>query len=109
MQPIVKNAVKEGTTVHTDELPSYNGLGNEGFEHKKINHHKKQFVDLDTHTQTIDGFWGNFKNGVKGVHHHISNDYLHLYLAEHGFRYSHRNDIKPMFLSFLDRMVLKVG
>ncbi len=63
----------------------------------------------DIHTQTIDGFWGNFKMGVKGVHHHISNKYLRFYLAEHGFRYNHRNDVKPMFLSFLDRVSLETA
>lgn len=107
LQPIIEATVEKGTAVNTDELLSYNGLGEVGYVHKQINHSKKVFVLFDTHTQTIDGFWGNFKNGVTGVHHHISNKYLNLYLAEHGFRYSHRNDVKPMFLSFLDRMALK--
>lgn len=38
------------------------------------------------------------------VHHHVSPEYLQDYLNEHAFRYSHRNDVKPMFLSFLDQV-----
>lgn len=109
LHTIIEEKVQKGTTVNTDELWSYNGLGEKGYEHKQINHSQKVYVVFDTHTQTIDGFWGNFKNGVTGVHHHISNKYLNLYLAEHGFRYSHRNDVKPMFLSFLDRMALETA
>jgi len=112
LQPIVEETVKKGTTVHTDEWPGYNELVAAGYRHEIINHSAGVYVlydNVNIHTQTIDGFWGNFKNGVKGTHHHISTKYLHLYLAEHGFRYSHRNDVKPMFLSFLDRMALLSG
>lgn len=109
LQPIVESTVQAGSIVHTDEWLGYNDLSKAGYEHKVINHSDKIFVMGDTHTQTVDGFWGNFKSGVKGVHHHVSNKYLHLYLAEHGFRYSHRNDVKPMFLSFLNRVGLAVG
>ena len=109
LQSIIEDKVQKGTTVNSDELWSYNGLGEKGYEHKQINHSQKVYVVFDTHTNTIEGFWGNFKNGVTGVHHHISNKYLNLYLAEHGFRYSHRNDVKPMFLSFLDRMALETA
>lgn len=109
LQPVIEETVQPGTTVNTDEWQGYNGLERAGYSHRVINHSDEVFVMGDTHTQTIDGFWGNFKNGVKGVHHHISNKYLHLYLAEHGFRYSHRKDVKPMFLSFLGRMALEVA
>ena len=108
LQPIVEEKVIPGSSVNTDEWPAYNGLQKAGFKHEVINHSEGIYAILGNHTNTIEGFWGNFKNGVLGVHHHVSNKYLHLYLAEHGFRYSHRNDVKPMFLSFLDRMALTV-
>jgi len=109
LQPIVEKTVQTGSTIHTDEWQGYNGLNKAGYQHKVINHSDDVFVMGSIHTQTVDGFWGNFKNGVLGVHHHVSNKYLHLYLAEHGFRYSHRNDVKPMFLSFLDRIALETA
>ncbi len=108
LQPIIEDMVEPGTTVYTDELLSYNGLRKAGYEHKQIQHADKVYVLGDIHTQTVDGFWGNFKNSIRGVHHHVSPEYLQNYLNEHAFRYSHRNDVKPMFLSFLDRVGMEV-
>lgn len=107
LQAVVEENVKPGTTVNTDEWQGYNDLPKAGFKRRIITHKTGRFVDGSIHTQTIDGFWGNFKSGVKGVHHHVGKKYLHLYLAEHSFRYSHRNDVTPMFLSFLDRVSLE--
>ena len=104
LQPIIEETVEPGTTVYTDEFPAYNGLRKAGYEHKRIQHAEKVYVLVDIHTQTVDGFWGNFKNGIRGMHHHVSPEYLQSYLNEPAFRYSHRNDVKPMFLSFLDRI-----
>ena len=38
LQPIIKENVVEGSTVHTDELKSYSGLAKAGFEHETVNH-----------------------------------------------------------------------
>ena len=104
LQPIIEETVEPGTTVYTDEFLAYNGLRRAGYDHKQIQHADKVYVLGDIHTQTVDGFWGNFKNSIRGVHHHVSPEYLQDYLNEHAFRYSHRNDVKPMFLSFLDQV-----
>ena len=55
----------------------------------------------DAHTNTIEGFWSLTKNGIRGVYHSVSSKYLQHYLDEYAFRYNHRNDVTPMFLSFL--------
>lgn len=101
--PLVVQTVEPGTTIYTDELTSYNGLAKLGYEHKQITHSLKVYVMGDIHTNTIDGFWGNTKNGISGVYHHVSAKYLENYLNEYGFRYNHRNDFRPMFRSFLSR------
>jgi len=44
--------------------------------------------------------------GIKGAHHFVSNKHLPKYLAEWEFRYSHRNDEKPMFKSMVERTAL---
>ena len=46
-------------------LPHYIG-------HRRIKHLARVYVDGDTHTQTVEGFFGLFKNGVRGVYHSIS-------------------------------------
>ena len=43
----------------TDEYHAYNALGKE-MKHYVINH-QQQYVDADTHTNTIDGFWSLLK------------------------------------------------
>jgi len=52
--------------------------------------------------------WGNTKNGIKGVYHHVSPKYLQNYMNEYGFRYSHRNDMAPMFLTILKHSGAKI-
>ena len=52
---------------------------------------------------TIEGFWSTCKNGIVGVYHSVSSKYLQEYLNEYAFRYNHRNDVLPMFWSFLTR------
>ena len=104
LQPIVEENVEKGATVYTDELRSYNGLTAAGYNHAKVLHSHDIYVIGNIHTNTIEGFWGNTKPGITGVYRHVSPKYLQSYLNEYAFRYNHRNDVKPMFLSMLDRM-----
>lgn len=99
--PFVENTVDAGATIHTDEYASYNRLGARGFFHQRILHSSGVFVDGNVHTQSIEGFWAQVKNAVNGVHHGVAPEFLQLYVNEYAFRYSHRNDVTPMFLSFL--------
>ena len=40
-------------------------------------------MEGEIHTNTIEGFWGLWKNGVRGVYHSISTQYLQNYLDEY--------------------------
>jgi transposase-like protein len=104
VMPIIEGTVKEGTTVHTDEYSVYDILESKGYVHKRVMHSQKIYVVGNVHTQTIDGFWALVKNGITGVYHHVSPEYLQRYLNEYGFRYNHRNDVTPMFRTFLFRV-----
>ena len=104
LQPIVEENVEKGATVYTDEWVSYNGLTEAGYNHAKILHSHEIYVMGEIHTNTIEGFWGNTKPGITGVYRHVSPKYLQSYLNEYAFRYNHRNDVTPMFLSFLSQM-----
>ena len=108
LQPIIEENVEKGATVYTDELRSYNGLAEAGYNHAKVLHSHDIYVIGDVHTNTIEGFWGNVKPGITGVYRHVSPKYLQSYLNEYAFRYNHRNDVTPMFLSFLDRVGIEV-
>jgi hypothetical protein len=58
----------------TDELAVYKGIGSRYRGHKRIRHRANVYVDGDTHTQTVEGFFGLFKNGVRGVYHELYPD-----------------------------------
>jgi transposase-like protein len=103
----VHEYVLPASTVYTDELASYNTMpGERQYNHRRINHSAKIYVMGDIHTNSIEGFWSLIKRGMGGVYHSVSQKFLQSYLDEYSFRYSHRHDTEPMFLTFL-RQVAK--
>ena len=102
--PIIKEKVLARSVVYTDELPSYNSLPRQGYQHKRIHHASKVYVMGDVHTNTIEGFWSLVKRGIDGVHHAVSAKYLQDYINAYCFRWNHRNDEIPMFLQILSRL-----
>ena len=100
----IRKHVESGSIVYTDSFPSYRAMKHEMFDHRQINHFARQYVLGDIHTNTIEGFWSIVKNGIVGSHRHVSAKWLQGYLNEYVWRYSHRDDTHPMFLSLLDRI-----
>lgn len=109
IHPIVKQNVEKGTQVYTDEFKVYNALPGMGYKHATVPHAEKIYVVGDAHTNTLEGFWSLCKNGIRGVYHAVSAKYLQHYLNEYSFRYNHRNDVIPMFLTFLRRLASPVS
>ena len=55
-------------------------------------------------TQTIEGFLGNMKNGIRGSYHSVSNKWLPSYLNEYAWRYNERdNTQRSTFETLQDR------
>ncbi len=104
--PIVANNVDKSAQIYTDEFRVYDALPVMGYKHESVPHAEKIYVMGDAHTNTIEGFWSQAKNGIRGVYHAVSADYLQHYLDEYAFRYNHRDDTNPMFLSFLSLSAL---
>lgn len=102
--PIIKDKVLKYSLVYTDELPTYNKLDENHYFHHKVDHHKKEYVKGKAHTNTLESFWGNMKRGIDGVHHYVSKKHLQMYVDEYVFRYNHRGDDKPIFLTVLERI-----
>jgi transposase len=87
--------------IYTDDFTAYKQLGKKGYQHKRINHSARIYVDGDVHTQTIEGFFGLFKNGVRGSYHAVSQKWLQGYLNEYVWRYNRRDSETPMFYDLL--------
>ncbi|MDQ2631480.1 MAG: IS1595 family transposase [Actinomycetota bacterium] len=100
----VRQHVLPSSMLFTDEWDAYKVLAPEYRGHRRIKHEAKVYAIGETHTQTVEGFFGLFKNGVRGVYHAISTDYLQAYLDEYAFRYNRRKSKEPMFWAILNRV-----
>ena len=100
----MREHILPSSMIFTDEWKPYVGTDGEYLGHKRINHGAKIYVEGDTHTQTVEGFFGLFKNGVRGVYHSVSAQYLQNYLDEYSFRYNRRRSAEPLFYAILNRV-----
>ena len=103
MRAQVHKFVMPASTIFTDEHPSYFTLGREGYTHHRINHSAGIYVQGDVTTNTIEGFFGLLKHGLRGTYHSVSKKWLQSYLDEFAWRYNERRNGAPMFLMLLDR------
>jgi transposase-like protein len=90
---IVRENVAREAWLMTDEAKHYTEVGKELAGHSTVNHSEGEYVsfeDATIHTNTIEGYFGLFKRGMKGVYQHCGEQHLHRYLTEFEFRYNNR-------------------
>ena len=97
LQPIIAENVEAGSTVHTDELKSYNGLEKAGYEHNTVNHGAGEYVDGDSHVNGIEGYWAHLKKSIHATHIHVSPEHLETYAKEFEYRFNRRENPEQMF------------
>src|SRR5918996_1036460 len=88
----VRANVNPAAIIFTDDWQAYKPLRGEFLDHRIINHSAGLYVDGDVYTNTIEGFFGNLKTGMRGAYKHVSPRYLQSYLNEYAWRYNHRHD-----------------
>jgi transposase len=98
--------VEPGSIVYTDDFKGYNGIDAE-YTHHTINHTARVYVSGHVHTQTIEGFFSLFKNGVRGVYHSVSVKWLQGYLNEYTWRYNRRGNGRAMFIDLIEAAASK--
>ncbi|MDX9998602.1 MAG: IS1595 family transposase [Phenylobacterium sp.] len=92
--PIVERNLHAEAKLMTDESRLYTAMGASVASHNTVNHSAKEYVSRENrliHTNTIEGFFGVFKRGMRGVYQHCGKQHLHRYLREFDFRYSMRS------------------
>lgn len=89
LKKIIFEKVKQGACINSDEWFAYTGLSR-WYKHRVVCHGKKQYVDGENHTNTIEGFWSHLKRGIFGVYHWVSRKHLQGYVNEFVFRYNTR-------------------
>jgi transposase-like protein len=104
VMPLINKNVAKKSIVYTDEYPVYDCVDKLGFEHETVNHGAGEYVNGNASTNTIEGYWSLVKRGISGVYHAVSPKYLQSYLNEYQFRYNHRLEEAPMFLTMLNQI-----
>lgn len=87
--PNILKFVKRTATLYTDEWQGYSEVS-KIYSHYSVDHGKKQYVDGNVYTNTLEGFWSIFKRGIIGIYHKVSRKHLQLYVNEFVFRYNTR-------------------
>lgn len=94
LQPIIREIVKEGTTIVTDDWKGYTGLEDK-YTHEIVNHSARVYVSEEGfNTNSIEGYWSIFKNMVR-QYRYISRKHLQRYCDESQFRYNTRGIKDP--------------
>jgi transposase-like protein len=94
----VRANVDPTAIIFTDDWRPYRPLRREYAGHNVINHSAGAYVEGDIHTNTIEGFFGNLKTGMRGTYKQVSRKWLQSYLDEYAWRYNQRNrDGRSMF------------
>lgn len=91
IEPIIEFYVPDSsTTIMTDEWLAYNSL-HKKYNHERVNHGSKEFVNGLSHTNGIENFWSHLKRGIDGIYHWVSFDHLQSYVNEFSYRYNTRD------------------
>ena len=109
LQRIIRENVKKGSIIYTDNWRGYRGLDKRGFNHKIINHNNEFVSDEGDHINNMECYWRLSKHKLYARHHKISMKYLPHYLADSDFKFNHRfhNDFIRLILSKLIQVPLR--
>ncbi len=88
--PILRDNIAKEAHVMTDDGGQYYHLDKDFAQHDVVGHGEGEYVRGNVHTNTIEGYFGIFKRGMKGTYQHCAKHHLHRYLAEFDFRYNNR-------------------
>ncbi len=86
---VIKN-IKEGANIMGDGFNGYRFLQKK-YNFQSIDHGRGWYVDGDVHTNTIEGFWSQFKKGITSTYHKMTRKHLNKYVQEFAFKYNYRH------------------
>ena len=99
LQPIIEQYAVKGSKIMSDEWWAYRHLKKANYIHQFVTHGRYEYARGDVHTNTIEGFWGFFKRGIRGLYQWVSRKHMQRYVNEFTFRYNNRKEsIEDIFL-----------
>jgi transposase-like protein len=84
-----KNVAKSARLM-TDAAPMYRKTGKRFSSHEWVDHGIGEYARGDVTTNTVEGFFGVLKMGIRGVYQHVAPEHLNRYVSEFAFRYNNR-------------------
>lgn len=90
LKPILEKQIAKTARLMTDSAGLYTKIGQHFRAHETVNHLAGEYARGDVTTNTVEGYFGILKRGIKGVYHHVSPAHLHRYVNEFSFRYNNR-------------------
>lgn len=91
IQPLLLKNIELNSKLMSDEWKAYKGM-NKYYQHKFIDHGKKQYLSDDCTTNSIENFWSHFKRSIIGVYYHTSRKHLQKYVDESVFRFNTKSN-----------------
>lgn len=90
LKPIIREKAAKDAVLISDSFGGYKDLYLEFKQHEVISHGDNEFVRGRFHTNSIEGFFSQFKRGIYGVYHFCSVKHLQSYANEFAYRYNTR-------------------
>jgi hypothetical protein len=84
---VLRDNASTKSRLMTDEGTTHNF---EFASHEKVKHGAGEYARGDVTTNTVEGYFGVFKRGMRGTYQHCGPQHLQRYLDEFDFRYSNR-------------------
>jgi transposase-like protein len=91
---VLRPRISPNAQLMTDEARHYKDAGTRYAAHHTVNHARGEYVrkgDATMTTNQIEGFFGIFKRGMRGIYQHCGSQHLQRYLREFDFRYTNRS------------------
>jgi transposase len=111
IEPLMKDTIKPGTLVYTDEYSIYARLEMWGYAHKSVNHGRGECARdedgdcvCEVHVNTMEGFWSLLRSWLR-PHRGISQEKLPLYLGFFEFVHNVRKRGKTLLPALIELLV----
>jgi len=109
VKSILKSQVSENARLMTDSAGLYKNIGKQFASHETVNHLAGEYARGDVTTNTVEGYFGIFQRGLRGIYQHISPEHLHRYLSEFSFRYNNRSSLGIEDAERAARLLVSIG
>ena len=99
----LRGHINPESILYTDDWVAYKPLSRHFADHRVINHSAGSYVEGDRYTNTIEGFFGNMKTGMRGAYKKVSRRWLQSYVDEYAWRWNARRRSGSLFDQLLAR------